>query len=307
MQSEWIDTFLDAIAAERGASINTLQAYQRDLEDFSATVRSKGGTLASAGQGDIVGYLAGLDADGQAVATRARRLSAIRQFFRFLFEEGLRDDDPAALIKGPKRARSLPRTLSEEEVDRLLAAARGPEDPAPADRRATAIVELLYASGLRISELASLPLQAVQGDPRMLLVRGKGGRERMVPLSDPARTATAAWLEARAGLSKAIVESPWLFPARNPANPLARQTVFLMLKKLAALAGIDPARVSPHVLRHAFATHLLANGADLRAIQTLLGHADVATTEIYTHVLDQRLKDLVLDAHPLAAVNEAQA
>ena len=300
MESEWIDTFLDAIAAERGASLNTLRAYQRDLEGFAAHLAASGQTLGTAGQGEIAGYLSSLEAEGQAVTTRARRLSAIRQLFRFLFTEGFRTDDPAALIKGPKRARTLPETLTEAEVDGLLSAARGPSDPGPNDIRATAIVELLYASGLRVSELATLPLRAAQGDPRMLLVRGKGGRERMVPLSDPARRALAAWLDTRAALSKAVAESPWLFPARNPAKPTARQTIFLMLKTLAARAGIDPARVSPHVLRHAFATHLLANGADLRAIQTLLGHADVATTEIYTHVLDQRLQDLVLETHPLA-------
>jgi integrase/recombinase XerD len=240
-----------------------------------------------------------------AQSTRARRLSAIRQFYRFAFLEGWRSDDPAALIKGPRRERALPGSLSEAEVDRLLAAAET-LGRTPAERlRDVCLMQVLYATGLRVSELVSLPLAAVRGDPRMILIRGKGGRERMVPLSPPAREALAAWLgqldaEAAAAARPGRQRSPYLFPARGRSGHMTRERFFLLVKALARSAGLDAGKVSPHTLRHAFATHLLAHGADLRVIQTLLGHASIATTEIYTHVLDTRLKELVLEKHPLA-------
>ena len=294
-----IDLYLEAIAAERGAAFNTLAAYRRDLTHFAEHLAETKQILETAGRTDVEEYLGALEAHGQALSTRARRLSAIRQFYRFLYLENHRTDDPAAMIKGPRQSRSLPTTLSVDDVDRLLIAARNPKKKEERALRDTTIVEILYATGLRVSELVTLPIAAVRGDPRMILIRGKGGKERLAPLSDPARDAIAAWLKVR-DADKARAASPWLFPSRRGDKPLTRQSVFLLLKSLAAAAGLDPAKVSPHVIRHAFATHLLANGADLRAIQTLLGHADLATTEIYTHVLDERLKSLVLDHHPLA-------
>ena len=295
----WIDLYLDAIAAERGATRNTLEAYNRDLQGFQAHCHTNGTDLKGAARPDIEGYLAHLEAEGLALATRARRLSAIRQFFRFLYLEGLRTDDPGAHIHGPRPGRSLPETLSEEEVEGLLAAARGGE-ATPKHIRDTALIELLYATGLRVSELVSLTAMTFSGDPQMILVRGKGGKERMVPLSEPARRGVRAWLETRAKAAPHMADSPWLFPARGGKKPISRQTVFLLMKTLAAQAGISPERVSPHVVRHAFATHLLANGADLRAIQMLLGHANLGTTEIYTHVASERARALVLEKHPMA-------
>ncbi len=273
--------------------------------DFAGWAAGKGLSLATLGRGAVEDYLVFCDAQGLSKATRARRLSAIRQLFRFAFDEGWRADNPALRISGPGRAQRLPKTLGEAEVTALLAAARS-TGRTPAERlRATALMEVLYATGLRVSELVSLPQAAVRGDPRMILVKGKGGKERMVPLSPPARAALADWLaeldrqaEPLRAEGKPVPKA--LFPARSAAGHLTRQQFFLMLKSIAARAGLDPAQVTPHVLRHAFATHLLAHGADLRVIQTLLGHADVATTEIYTHVLDDHLKDLVLTRHPLA-------
>ncbi len=299
-----ISAFLEAQAAELGAAENTLLAYARDLRDFAGWVEKNGDLLGTA-QKDIESYLIGLDAEGMSRATRARRLSAIKQFFRFAFEEGWRNDNPAVQIKGPGREKRLPKTLSEAEVDRLLDAARshGRED----DRlRNTCLMELLYATGMRVSELVSLPVAASRGDPRMLLIRGKGGKERMVPLSPPAREALAVWLSRRdaveeeARVEKRKPASTFLFPSHGKAGHLTRHRFYGLIKELAVEAGVSPAKVTPHTLRHAFATHLLARGADLRAIQTLLGHSDVATTEIYTHVLAARLKELVFDHHPLA-------
>ena len=300
-----IATFLEAQAAELDASRNTQLAYARDLKDYAGWLGARGHDLLEAGQGDIEAYLIDLDANGMSRATRARRLSAIRQFYRFAFEEGWRSDNPAIRIKGPGREKKLPKTLSEDEVDRLLQAARvigRGTDPV----RNTCLMEMLYATGMRVSELVSLPVHAVRGDPRMVLVRGKGGKERMVPLSLPARQAVVAWLSVRdaaeeaARVRLATTPSRFLFPSRGEAGHLTRHRFYGLIKELALKAGINTAKVTPHTLRHAFATHLLANGADLRSIQTLLGHADVATTEIYTHVLDERLKELVLDHHPLA-------
>lgn len=297
--------FLDAQAAELDAARNTLLAYARDLRSYSDWLTATKRDLMSAGQEDVERYIVELDAEGLSRATRARRLSAIRQFYRFAFEEGWRKDNPAIRIRGPAKEKRLPKTLSEEEVDRLLAAAR--EHGRKSDRvRNTCLMELLYATGMRVSELVGMPASAARGDPRMLLVKGKGGKERMVPLSQPARAALAAWLKLRdksAELEKhekGKPVSPFLFPSRGHQGHLTRHRFYMLIKELAVAAGVSPAKVTPHTLRHAFATHLLAHGADLRAIQTLLGHADVSTTEIYTHVLEERLQELVLDHHPMA-------
>ena len=301
----WVGRFLEAQTAELGAARNTIDAYARDLEDFAAWLEGRDLDLATARQDDIEAYLVACDARGLAVSTRARRLSAIKQIYRFAFEERLRDDNPAIAIKGPGKTRRLPGTLDMAEVDALLEAARG-TGRNRADRvRNTCLLDLLYATGMRVSELVSLPVAAARGDPEMLLVRGKGGKERLVPLSRPARAALSAWLvlrdEADAQARAAgKPESAFLFPSRGKSGHLTRHRFYLLIKEIAVAAGVSPAKVTPHTLRHAFATHLLSNGADLRTIQTLLGHADVATTEIYTHVLDARLRDLVFGAHPLA-------
>ena len=300
-----IALFLDALQAERDAARNTITSYARDLADFSDFVTGLGSDLATAARSDIEAYLVDQADRGMAQATRARRLSAIRQFYRFGFLEGWREDDPAALIRGPKRARSLPGSLSEAEVDRLLDAATLLGRTEADRRRNTCLLQLLYATGLRVTELVSLPVAAARGDPRMILVRGKGGRERMVPLSPPSRDALQEWLALRDAAedqarTKGKPASPYLFPARGKRGHMTRERFFLLCKELAVSAGLDPERVSPHTLRHAFATHLLAHGADLRVIQTLLGHASIATTEIYTHVLETRLRKLVFEKHPLA-------
>ncbi len=302
----WISAFLEAQAAERNAARNTLLAYGRDLKDFADWITRQGGTLDSAIQADIERYIIFCEAAGLSKPTRARRLSAIRQLFRFAHEEGWRDNDPAIRLAGPGRDRKLPQTLSLPQVEALIAAGhasgRTPRDGA----RNACLIELLYATGMRVTELVSLPVAAVRGGPRMILVRGKGGRERMVPLSPPARGALAAWLVLRDEEEEAIRiarrsrPSKFLFPAASEAGHFTRQAFHSLLKDIAIAAGVSPALVTPHRLRHAFATHLLAGGADLRVIQTLLGHADVATTEIYTHVLDDHLRDLVLTRHPLA-------
>ncbi|MGB5556890.1 MAG: site-specific tyrosine recombinase XerD [Paracoccaceae bacterium] len=300
-----IQTFLEAQAAELDAAANTQLAYARDLKDFVGWLQRNKRDFDSATREDIEAYLIFCDAQGLSRATRARRLSAIRQLYRFAFDEGWRSENPAIQIKGPGRDKRLPKTLSEQEVEALLQAAR---DTArnPDDRlRDTCLMELLYATGMRVSELVSLPVAAARGDPRMLLICGKGGKERMVPLSPPARKALAVWLTCRdrkeeARRAEGKPGSKFLFPSRGKDGYLTRHRFYLLIKELAVAAGVSASKVTPHTLRHAFATHLLANGADLRSIQTLLGHADVSTTEIYTHVLDERLRDLVLDHHPLA-------
>lgn len=303
--SRWISTFLAARSAELGASRNTQLAYGRDLLDFAEFLGRRGLDFATAPRESVEDYLVQCDAQGLSKATRARRLSSIRQLYRFAFEEGWRSDNPALRLKGPGRAQALPKTLTEAEVSRLLDAARN-RARNPVDRlRDTLLFELLYATGLRVTELVGLPVAAVRGDPRMILVRGKGDKERMVPLSGPARAALSAWLSHRdaedgAARKDGRATSRYLFPGEGRDGHLTRQYFHTLVKDVAVLAGISPARVTPHVLRHAFATHLLAHGADLRVIQTLLGHADLATTEIYTHVLDDHLKDLVLSKHPLA-------
>jgi len=300
-----IAAFLDARAAEAGAARNTLLAYARDLHDAAGWMAGQGTTLEGAGRSDLESYLSAAQAEGLARATRARRLSALKQFFRFLHDEGARADNPALRIGGPGRSARLPGTLSEEQAARLLEAARSHGPDAAARARNACLFELLYATGLRVTELVTLPHAALRGAPEMILVRGKGGRERMVPLSDPARTAVAIWLahrdQAEETARKAgAAASKFLFPARGAAGHLSRVRFHGLVKEVAVRAGLDPGMISPHVLRHAFATHLLAGGADLRVIQTLLGHADLSSTEIYTHVLDERLRAMVMAHHPLA-------
>jgi integrase/recombinase XerD len=307
-----IELYLDMLAAERGAGQNTLSAYARDLADFSAHLAQRQHTIADAGTDDIRSYLGTLSKRGFAATSAARRLSAIRQLYRFLYAEGRRADNPAAIIEGPKRGRALPKVLSIEEVNRLLASARAGTTVEPAAERLRAarlncLIELLYATGLRVSELVALPASAAERNARMLVVRGKGGKERLVPLNDAAKTAMAEYRALLAGAeadkSKPAKAKPtkskWLFPSFGEAGHLTRQHFARELKTLAAAAGLRAAQVSPHVLRHAFASHLLHNGADLRVVQTLLGHADISTTQIYTHVLEERLKSLVRDLHPL--------
>ncbi len=301
----WISAFLEAQAAELGAADNTRLAYARDLKDFAEWAARRPVEFARVSRDQIESYLVHCEAQGLARSTRARRLSAIRQLFRFAFEEGLRQDNPAIQISGPGRDKKLPKTLSEEEVDRLLAAAKTTGRSAADRLRNSCLMEVLYATGMRVSELVSLPVSAARGDPRVLLILGKGGKERMVPLSPPARAMLAEWLQTRDATEEEArkngqTASRHLFPSRGKLGHLTRHRFFQIVKELAVAAGVSPDKVTPHTLRHAFATHLLANGADLRAIQTLLGHADVATTEIYTHVLDERLKELVLEHHPLA-------
>ncbi len=302
----WISAFLDAQAAEQGASRNTLLGYGHDLQDFAGWLGRRKLTFETVDRDRIEAYLVTCEAEGLSRATRARRLSSIRQLFRFAYEDGRRSDNPAIQISGPGRAKSLPKVLSIAEIEALLSATRDSGRNGAERLRNICLMELLYATGMRVSELVGLPVSAARGDPRMLLVKGKGGKERLVPLSAPAREALAIWLAVR---DKAEEEArrelgtppgKHLFPARGRAGHMTRQAFHALLKDIAAAAGISPARVTPHVLRHAFATHLLAGGADLRAIQTMLGHADIATTEIYTHVLDERLKELVLEHHPLA-------
>jgi integrase/recombinase XerD len=298
-----IELFLEMIAAERGASENTLAAYRRDLEDFSAALLAKRRSIARAATADLRGHLAQLSERGYAAASVARRLSAIRQLYRFLYAEGHRADDPAAILEGPKRSRPLPKVLSVEDVDRLLAAAgiMPPNEPPQKQLRRLRLVcllETLYATGLRVSELVALPASAAQRNARMLAVRGKSDKERLVPLNESAKRAISEYRALLAQLYPGLA-GKWLFPSFGDSGHLTRQHFARELKELAAAAGLDPSRVSPHVLRHAFATHLLHNGADLRVVQTLLGHADISTTQIYTHVLDERLKSLVRDLHPL--------
>ena len=304
--SGWVELFLEAQAAERGAALNSLLAYRRDLDAYGAHLAARGADIETATRSTIEGFLIACEAEGLAATTRARRLSAIRGLYRFAHDEGLRDDDPSIRVTGPAKPKRLPRTMSTGDVDALLAAAETFGRTAVERIRDRCLLQLLYATGMRVSELVSLPAAAARGDPRMLLVRGKGGRERMVPLSPPARGALAAWLAlrdaeaARARAAKGTAEPRHLFPSRGRAGHSTRVWFHARLKGIAAHAGLDPAGISPHVLRHAFATHLLSGGADLRAIQVLLGHADIATTEIYTHVLETRLRELVLTRHPLA-------
>jgi integrase/recombinase XerD len=300
-----IELFLDMIATERGASKNTIEAYRRDLDDYAGFLAAKGSGVTSASTDDVRAYLAALVKRGMAANSSARKLSAIRQLHRFLYAEGKRKDDPAAVLEGPRRSRALPKVLSVEEVSRLFEAARDAAKKASGHRaeylrvlRLVCLLEALYATGLRVSELIALPAGAARAEGGTITVRGKGGKERLVPLGQAAQKAMRDYrkllIEAKIG------ETRWLFPSFGDSGHITRQHVARELKELASAAGIDPRKMSPHVLRHAFASHLLANGADLRVVQALLGHADVSTTQIYTHLLDDRLKSLVRDLHPLA-------
>lgn len=303
-----ISAFLDAKAAESGSARNTVLAYGRDLRDLSDWLSGRGLSLAGLTRDLVEDYLAHCDAQGLSRATRARRLSSIRQFTRFALEEGWRDTDPAIRLSGPGRSRRLPKTLDRAEIEALLAAAPRIGRTEAERARNLCLVELLYATGMRVSELVALPAAACRGDPRVLLIRGKGDKERMVPLTPPACRALSAWLAIRDGAPRdgrlgrlvAGKGARWLFPAPGAAGHMPRQSFGRLLNEMAVAAGVSRSRVTPHVIRHAFATHLLEGGADLRSIQMLLGHADLGTTEIYTHVLDDRMRDLVLTHHPLA-------
>ena len=306
-----IDLFLDMLAAEQGAGNNTLEAYRRDLADLSGFLAAQGQTFVVAETQVLRDYLADLDTRGFKSSSVARRLSAMRHLFRFLLNERVRGDDPAAILSGPKRGRGLPKVLSVADVDRLLTRAKVLTEQAEASPQERfralplyCLLEVLYATGLRVSELVSLPLSAARSGARMIVVRGKGNKERLVPLNDTSRRAMADYLAAMEALKapkqKNASNSKWLFPSFGESGHLTRQHFARDLKELAASAGLAPRLVSPHVLRHAFASHLLHNGADLRIVQTLLGHTDISTTQIYTHVVEERLKSLVRDLHPLA-------
>jgi integrase/recombinase XerD len=309
--ARWINLFLDMLAAEQGAGHNTLDAYRRDLTDFSQFIARAGRGLAGVETQALRDYLEDLDARGFKSSSVARRLSAMRHLFRFLLNERVRSDDPAAILSGPKRGRGLPKVLSIADVDRLLVRAKALADAQEASapqrlraKRLYCLLEVLYATGLRVTELVTLPLSASRRDARMIVVRGKGNKERLVPLNEASRQAMADYLAAIDALKpekkKNAAASKWLFPSFGESGHLTRQHFARDLKELAAVAGLAPRLVSPHVLRHAFASHLLHNGADLRIVQTLLGHTDISTTQIYTHVVEERLKSLVRDLHPLA-------
>lgn len=294
-----VGAFLEMMSAERGAAANTIEAYRRDLSDYSGFVAGRGQSLLDCPRDTITAYLENLKLEGLSASSSARRLSAIRQLHKFLCADGLRGDDPTRIVASPKPRRALPKVLSVAEVDRLLTLAEteanAPASPAKqlAARRLYCLLEMLYATGLRVSELVSLRRNAVMRDASFITVIGKGSKERIVPMNDRARDAVRAWIET-------LPPGPWLFPANGEDGYLARQVFARDLKGLAGRAGISAARVAPHVLRHAFASHLLAGGADLRVVQMLLGHADISTTQIYTHVLDEKLRNLVEQHHPLA-------
>ena len=303
-----IELFLDMIAAERGAALNTLEAYRRDLTSYAAALATSARGPLDAETADIRAYLDTMQTLGFKPTSAARKLSAIRQFHRFLVAEGKRPDDPAQILEGPRQGRRLPKILSVQEVDRLLASTKDGFGAGDADKAVTtslralrmnALLELLYATGLRVSELVALPKHALRGRDPLIAIKGKGGRERLVVVSEPAREAVALFRERLKHTHPGAIEGLWLFPADSESGHLTRQAFARDLKMVAASAGIATHRVSPHVLRHAFASHLLQNGADLRIVQELLGHADIATTQIYTHVLDERMKAMVRDLHPL--------
>ena len=306
-----IESFLEMIAAERGGAKNTIQAYARDLADYAARLSAIGRTPLDASSEDIRAYLKMLEKRGLKATSSARKLSSIRQFHRFLLAEGARGENPASIIEGPRRGRGLPKTLSIAEVDHLLKVSReglegGDLDDgglAPGERlralRTAGLIELLYATGLRVSELVALPKGIARGSEPLIPIRGKGGRDRLAPISPAARAAIAAYRLELEKRQPGAAASPWLFPSDGESGHLTRQAFARDLKTCGAAAGISSARISPHVLRHAFASHLLQNGADLRVVQELLGHADIATTQIYTHVLDERMKAMVRDLHPL--------
>jgi integrase/recombinase XerD len=304
---EHIRNFLEMLTAERGASGNTIAAYERDCDAFLSFLDTRGKHLAQTEAKDIQAYVHSLSLEGLAAASRARRLSSVRQLFKFLAAESIIDAEPTEGIAGPKRERPLPRTLSVAEVDRLITAAAQQIDGQEGRAlfralRFYCLLEILYATGMRVSELVSLPRAVLRGDPRVLTIKGKGGRERLVPLNPASRSALDQYL----AVAGRFDNSPWLFASKSAEGHVTRQGFALDLKSCAQLAGLDPERVSPHVLRHAFASHLLDRGADLRAVQQLLGHADISTTEIYTHVLEERLKKLVHEHHPLAKLSDTK-
>ncbi len=299
MSLQWISNFLEAQTAEFGATRNTQAAYGRDLKDFLSFLEYNGADFASADRSMVESYLIQCDAIGLATSTRARRLSSIKQLYRFAFEEDLRKDNPAIQVRGPGKKKQLPKSMTVQDVEKLLQTSRTMPKQRTGKIRLTCLMELLYATGMRVTELVGLPAAAARGNPQMILVCGKGGKERMVPLSPGARSAIKLWLALR-DQDETSSKSLFLFPSRGKDGHLTRIWFYQQIKKLADVAGVDPNKVTPHSLRHAFATHLLAGGADLRSIQTLLGHADIATTEIYTHIQDKRLSELVLKHHPLA-------
>ena len=299
MSLQWISNFLEAQTAEFGATRNTQAAYGRDLKDFLSFLEYNGADFASADRSMVESYLIQCDAIGLATSTRARRLSSIKQLYRFAFEEDLRKDNPAIQVRGPGKKKQLPKSMTVQDVEKLLQTSRTMPKQRTGKIRLTCLMELLYATGMRVTELVGLPAAAARGNPQMILVCGKGGKERMVPLSPGARSAIKLWLALR-DQDETSSKSLFLFPSRGKDGHLTRIWFYQQIKKLADVAGVDPNKVTPHSLRHAFATHLLAGGADLRSIQTLLGHANIATTEIYTHIHDERLSELVLKHHPLA-------
>ena len=303
-----LEAFLEMMSAERGAAVNTLQSYERDLDDLHSFLSGRGVRLTEAGPNDLGAYLSSLSSQGFKPSSQARRLSAMRQFYKFLYAEGLRTDDPTGILDAPKKGRALPKTMGVEEVTRLLTQAEQEAAPEGPDRlqrqRMLVLLEMLYATGMRVSELVSLPAKVLDHEGRFLIIRGKGNKERLVPLSQSAISALKAYgrlqAEVAASARHPAPESPWLFPAASKQGYLPRQVFARDLKDLAIRAGLTPSMISPHVMRHAFASHLLANGADLRVVQELLGHSDISTTQIYTHVLEERLHQLVQTHHPLA-------
>ncbi|MDM9649482.1 site-specific tyrosine recombinase XerD [Rhizobium sp. S163] len=302
-----VESFLEMMSAERGAAANTLSSYERDLDDLHSFLNARSVRLTEAASADLSAYLASLAAQGFKPSSQARRLAAMRQFYKFLYAEGLRTDDPTGILDAPKKGRALPKTMGVDEVGRLLEKAEEEaQDEAPGQLqrlRMLALLELLYATGMRVSELVSLPARVLDQEGRFLIIRGKGNKERLVPLSQSAIAALKLYgrkLAEEAAKAENPQESPWLFPAASKEGYLARQVFARDLKNLAIRAGLTPSMISPHVMRHAFASHLLANGADLRVVQELLGHSDISTTQIYTHVLEERLQQLVQTHHPLA-------
>ncbi|WP_320198795.1 site-specific tyrosine recombinase XerD [Agrobacterium sp. rho-13.3] len=303
----WIESFLEMMSAERGAATNTLTSYDRDLNDLRDFLRARETPLSDATTADLSAYLGGLSTQGFAAASQARRLSSMRQFYKFLYSEGLRGDDPTGILDAPKKGRTLPKTMSVADVTTLLAqATREAETEGPGQLsriRMHLLLELLYATGMRVSELVSLPVKVLRQEGRFLMIRGKGNKDRMVLLSRAAIDAMDKYERARKTLApkeKGMPESPWLFPSNGKEGHVPRQVFARDLKDIAIRAGLTPSAISPHVMRHAFASHLLQNGADLRAVQELLGHSDISTTQIYTHVLEERLQELVQTHHPLA-------
>lgn len=305
MNFQYSELFLEMLVTERGVSTNTVDAYRRDIQDLETWLLSSRKSVLSAGSEDIRGYLGSLDQRGMARTTSARRLSAIKQFYGFLLQEDIRADDPALNLDAPKPGRRLPKYLSVNEVGKLFDEIEGGDSRD--DLRISALLHLLYATGMRVSELVSLPFPVVGRDEKFIIIHGKGNKERLVPVNNEALSAVQDYLKIRGSFVAKGEHSKWLFPSRGKDGHLTRQRFGQLLKKLAEEAGLPPRKVSPHVLRHAFASHLLANGADLRSLQKMLGHADISTTQIYTHVLNERLMELVKTGHPLAETSRMKA